>query len=66
MIELPNPMFEPGFFWEFEVVNNVSDISVRCVYNNYYYEKETARRFAHQFEKVVTKVAEGTGLIKDV
>ena len=66
MIELPNPMFEPGFFWEFEVVNNVSDISVCCVYNNYYYEKETARRFVHQFEKVVTKVAEGTGLIKDV
>lgn len=65
-IELPNPLFEPAFFWEFEVANNGSDISATCVFNNYHYKKSTAFEFLKEFENVVIKVADGIGLIKDV
>lgn len=65
-IELPNPLFEPAFFWEFEVANNGFDISATCVFNNYHYKKSTAFGFLKEFENVVLKVADGIGLVKDV
>lgn len=65
-IELPNPLFEPAFFWELEVTNNGSDINATCVFNNYHYKKDTAFRFMKEFENVVLKIVDGTGLIKDV
>lgn len=65
-IELPNPMFEPAFFWEFEVANKGSQINATCVFNNYHYKKDTVLKFMKEYENIVIKVAGGTGKIKDI
>ena len=65
-IELPNPLFEPAFFWEVEVVNEIEDVMVRCLYNNNYYKNETADLFVENYKNVVRSIVNGKGKIKDV
>lgn len=65
-IELPNPLFEPAFFWEVEVVNEIEDVMVRCIYNNNYYKNETADLFVENYKNAVNSIVNGKGKIKDV
>ena len=59
-------MFEPAFFWEVEVVNEIEDVMVRCLYNNNYYKNETAYLFVENYKNVVRSIVNGKGKIKDV
>ena len=65
-IELPNPLFKPAYFWEFEVKNDGSDISAACLFNSDYYKKSTALNFLKEFENIIVKFADGIGWVKDV
>lgn len=65
-IELPNPLFKPAFFWEFEVKNDGSDISATCLFNYEYYKKSTALNFLKEFENIIVKFSDGIGWVKDV